>query len=62
LRIVNWSLDSGDWRCRSAADAAECAREVLGLVRPGDVILFHDDHRWIGPILDAVLPGLLKRP
>jgi peptidoglycan-N-acetylglucosamine deacetylase len=57
LRCVNWSLDSGDWRCRSESDAAICAAEVLKLVRPGDVLLFHDDHRWIGPILDAVLPG-----
>jgi peptidoglycan/xylan/chitin deacetylase (PgdA/CDA1 family) len=61
LRIVNWSLDSGDWRCRSEADAATCAAEVLELVRPGDVVLFHDDHRWIGRILDIVLPSLATR-
>src|SRR5205823_7197901 len=48
LRVVNWSLDSGDWRCRSAADAAACAVGVLELIRPGDIVLFHDDHRWIG--------------
>jgi peptidoglycan/xylan/chitin deacetylase (PgdA/CDA1 family) len=58
LRCVGWALDSGDWRCRSAADAGRCAREVLGLVRAGDIVLFHDDHRWIGPILDVVLPAL----
>jgi len=58
LRCVTWTLDSGDWRCRTAADAAACAAAVLERVRPGDVILFHDDHRWIGPILDVVLPGL----
>jgi peptidoglycan/xylan/chitin deacetylase (PgdA/CDA1 family) len=58
LECVNWSLDSGDWRCRSEADAALCAQEVLELVRAGDVVLFHDDHQWIGPILDAVLPAL----
>ncbi|MFO0824685.1 MAG: polysaccharide deacetylase family protein [Gemmataceae bacterium] len=61
LRIVNWSLDSGDWRCRSEADAETCAAEVLELVRPGDVVLFHDDHRWIGHILDIVLPSLTTR-
>lgn len=61
LRCWNWSLDSGDWRCRNEADAATCAREVLTLTHPGDVILFHDDHRWIGPILDAVLPELAER-
>jgi peptidoglycan/xylan/chitin deacetylase (PgdA/CDA1 family) len=58
LECVNWSLDSGDWRCRSEADAALCAAEVLELVRAGDVVLFHDDHQWMGPILDAVLPAL----
>jgi peptidoglycan/xylan/chitin deacetylase (PgdA/CDA1 family) len=61
LECVNWSLDSGDWRCRSAADAAQCATEVLEQVRPGDIILFHDDHRWIGPILDVVLPEIKER-
>lgn len=61
LPCVGWSLDSGDWRCRSAADAAECARQVVRRVRPGDVILFHDDHRWVGPVLDVVLPALAGR-
>jgi peptidoglycan/xylan/chitin deacetylase (PgdA/CDA1 family) len=61
LECVGWSLDSGDWRCRSEADALQCAREVLELVRPGDIVLFHDDHRWIGTILDVVLPALTAR-
>lgn len=61
LRCVNWSLDGGDWGCRSAADAAECGRQLLEQVRPGDVVLLHDHHRWIGPILDVVLPGLAGR-
>ncbi len=61
LECVNWSLDTGDWRCRSAADARQCAREVMELVRPGDVVLFHDDHRWIEVILDAALPALAGR-
>jgi peptidoglycan/xylan/chitin deacetylase (PgdA/CDA1 family) len=59
LRVVTWTLDSNDWKCRSAEDAAVCAAEVLELVRPGDTILFHDTHPWIGPILDIVLPGLI---
>jgi peptidoglycan/xylan/chitin deacetylase (PgdA/CDA1 family) len=61
LKCVGWSLDSGDWRCRTEADARQCAREVLELVRAGDIVLFHDDHRWIGPILDVVLPALAAR-
>ena len=58
LKCVNWSLDSGDWRCRSESDAMTCAREVLALARPGDIVLFHDNHRWIKLMLDVVLPGL----
>lgn len=58
LRSVYWSLDSGDWKCRNAADAVACAEELSRCARPGDVILFHDDHRWIVPILDRVLPHL----
>ncbi len=58
LPVLTWSLDSGDWRCRSAADAAACAAAVAAAVRPGDVVLFHDDHPWVVPVLDAVLPAL----
>lgn len=61
LRCMNWSLDSGDWQCRSEADAKACATRVLEAVRPGDIVLFHDDHRWIVPILDIVLPQLAGR-
>jgi peptidoglycan/xylan/chitin deacetylase (PgdA/CDA1 family) len=61
LACVNWSLDSGDWRCRTATDAKQCAREVLQLVRPGDIVLFHDNHKWIVPILDEVLPAIASR-
>jgi peptidoglycan-N-acetylglucosamine deacetylase len=58
LRCIGWSLDSGDWRCRSEADALQCAKEVLELVRPGDIVLLHDHHRWIGSILDVLLPAI----
>ena len=58
LRCLNWTLDSGDWRCRSAADARDCAHQVLELLQPGDIVLFHDNHRWIEPILEFVLPRL----
>jgi peptidoglycan/xylan/chitin deacetylase (PgdA/CDA1 family) len=61
LRIMNWSLDSNDWRCRSESDARTCAVEVLESVRPGDIILFHDDRPWTCAILDMVLPGLRER-
>jgi peptidoglycan/xylan/chitin deacetylase (PgdA/CDA1 family) len=61
LRVVNWSLDSNDWRCRGESDARACAAEVLASVRPGDIILFHDDRPWVAAILDVVLPELRER-
>ena len=61
LGLRLWSLDSHDWRCRGEADADRCAAAVLAAVRPGDVLLFHDDHRQAGRVLDAVLPGLAGR-
>lgn len=61
LQIWNWSLDSGDWKCRSLADAKACAGEVRSAARPGDVILFHDNHRWIVPILEELLPSLAAK-
>ena len=39
LRIVNWSIDSGDYR-KPAPDALKAY--ILGRVRPGSVILMHD--------------------
>ena len=59
---MNWTLDSGDWRCRSASDSKACARQVLDLIRPGDVVLFHDNHEWIDAILDVELPALVSSP
>jgi peptidoglycan/xylan/chitin deacetylase (PgdA/CDA1 family) len=61
LGVLHWSLDSNDWRCGSVSDARQCATEVLRLVRPGDVILFHDDRPLTAAILDVVLPGLRGR-
>jgi peptidoglycan/xylan/chitin deacetylase (PgdA/CDA1 family) len=61
LTALTWSLDSNDWRCRSAADADRCAAEVAASARPGDVILFHDDHPHAGRVLDGVLPELAAR-
>jgi peptidoglycan/xylan/chitin deacetylase (PgdA/CDA1 family) len=54
LRVQTWTLDSGDWQCRSENDANQCAREVSAAMQPGDTILFHDNHRWIVPILEAM--------
>jgi peptidoglycan/xylan/chitin deacetylase (PgdA/CDA1 family) len=61
LPVVTWSIDSGDWLCRCEADAVACAHQILELVRPGDIVLLHDDRPWVGTILDVLLPELLAR-
>ncbi len=60
LEVLNWSLDTGDWRCRSAADARQCAGETVRLVRSGDVVLLHDGPAALA-VLDQLLP-VLARP
>lgn len=61
LRTVTWSLDANDWQCRSLDDAVLCADALLREARPGDLILLHDGHAWVGPVLDRLLPGLRGR-
>ena len=61
LGLVNWSVDTNDWRCRDASDAVRCAEETAALARPRDVLLLHDNHRWIAKILDDLLPKLKER-
>jgi hypothetical protein len=46
---------------RSDVEADRCAAELLAAVRPGDTLLLHDTHPWIGRILDRLLPGLADR-
>jgi peptidoglycan/xylan/chitin deacetylase (PgdA/CDA1 family) len=61
LTPAGWSLDAHDWRCRTLADTVACARRLLAAVRPGDVILLHDDRPTVLPLLDVLLPGLRER-
>ncbi|OEF96282.1 polysaccharide deacetylase family protein [Desulfuribacillus alkaliarsenatis] len=41
--VVGWSVDSLDWR---QLPADEIARNVLGNVHPGAIVLFHDGGDW----------------
>jgi|GEM_PF-929663 len=61
LQVVTWSVDSRDWECESETDAVACACQLLEMVQPGDIVLLHDDHKWICAILDVLLPGLAAR-
>jgi peptidoglycan/xylan/chitin deacetylase (PgdA/CDA1 family) len=59
LRVVGWSVETRDWRCRSDADAKATAERLV--VEARDIILMHDDNRCVVPILDAILPELRRR-
>ena len=61
LKIVHWSLDSGDWQLRDSARVAECAERLLGNAAPRDIVLMHDDNPFVPEVLDAVLGELSDR-
>jgi peptidoglycan-N-acetylglucosamine deacetylase len=58
LALMMWSIDSGDWQCRTSEDAELCAAELRQLTRPGDIVLLHDANPHTPAILAQVLPLL----
>ena len=53
LICIEWSVDSLDWK---ELGVREMTERVLKNVRPGSIVLFHNNSKYI---LDA-LPGILK--
>lgn len=65
LTTMLWSIDAHDWGLKSegaARDAADRLAESL-LAKPSrnDIVLMHDDHPYIGQILEHVLPRLAEQ-
>ena len=60
LPHLHWSLDPRDYACRNLDDAAALGRGLADAVRPRDIVLLHDDHPRILPLLDELLPRLVK--
>jgi peptidoglycan/xylan/chitin deacetylase (PgdA/CDA1 family) len=62
LRIMLWSVDSGDWKLRSSVAARQRGREMSEdlVSRPGlsEIILFHDDNVNTIAMLEELLPCL----
>jgi peptidoglycan/xylan/chitin deacetylase (PgdA/CDA1 family) len=56
LSTVNWSMNVRDWSCRTEEQARTAAISLADGTRPGDIILLHDDNRFVIQILDFVLP------
>jgi peptidoglycan/xylan/chitin deacetylase (PgdA/CDA1 family) len=53
--VVLWSVDSFDWKKRSAS---RIARDVIDQAGPGDIILMHEISRRGVDALPAILEGL----
>jgi peptidoglycan/xylan/chitin deacetylase (PgdA/CDA1 family) len=54
-RIAHWSYDSLDYSRRPVEELVESARRHP--VRPGDVVLMHDDSDHAGHLLERMLPA-----
>lgn len=64
LTPVFWSVDSDDWRLRSAADVPAAAdRLLVRLASPRlrEIVLFHDEKPLTAALLHLVLPALVAR-
>ena len=51
FEVIQWSVDSQDWKNRSVQDLITRATKV----QSGDIILFHNDSKYIVEALPAVL-------
>ena len=61
LRCVTWSQEVKDWAFRHPDEARAGANQLLERVRPGDIVLLHDDNSNVIPMLDVMLPALRSR-
>jgi peptidoglycan-N-acetylglucosamine deacetylase len=58
LLQVLWDVDSRDW---AGANPRQIARNVIGRLRPGDIVLFHENHgQTIKSLVHFVLPALKR--
>lgn len=60
LKIMLWSLDANDWRCNNNNDAKLVADSIINSIQNDDILLLHDNNEYILPILNAILPELIK--
>lgn len=56
--LINWSLDSGDWKSR---DAEKIIEHVLDTVQDGDIILMHDLYECTAEAVEYLVPELIER-
>lgn len=56
--LINWSLDSGDWKSR---DAETIIQHVLSTVKDGDIILMHDLYECTAEAVEELVPELVAQ-
>ncbi len=56
--LINWSLDSEDWKSR---DAEKIIEHVLDTVQDGDIILMHDLYECTAEAVEYLVPELIER-
>ena len=67
LRTMLWSIDSGDWKLwdkdegTARAAARALADQLRGRETLHEIILLHDDHPNVVPVLEELLPELTAR-
>lgn len=61
MRVVMWSVESRDWRCRGDDDARAVAADLRDEIGGRDIVLLHDYDTWIHTLLDELLPALTAR-
>jgi peptidoglycan/xylan/chitin deacetylase (PgdA/CDA1 family) len=58
---VLWDVDSGDSNVLAPQDYAAIARNVLRAIRPGSIVLFHENRGQTIRALRTILPALARR-
>lgn len=56
MKIVLWSLEAGDWRCRTPDQAKRIGEFLIEKTSPRDIVLLHDDNQNVLSILEMILP------
>ncbi len=61
LVTILWSNSTEDWRFHSDVEAVSRAEDMVGMVKPQDILLFHEAQLHTVAFLDRFLPGLQAR-
>src|SRR5437762_2732168 len=65
LTTMLWSVNANDWDLRNADEAQmtanRLAEELIAKPSRNDIVLMHDDHPYVGQILETVLPQLANQ-